>query len=124
MPARRKYGNKPVVIDGINFDSKKEGYFYLALKDKEKKGEISNLRMQVPYEIIPAVYEKQIIHLKTKDKEVEKCVQKAVHYIADFVYTDADGAERVIDTKGFKTKDYILKKKMMRAFNGITIIEV
>lgn len=126
-PAPRKYGNKPVTIEGIRFASKKEGYYYLALKDRVDSGEISNLRMQVPYEIVPAVYETQTIHLKTKDKQVTKCVQKAVHYVADFVYTDRDGIDQVIDVKGgsaTKTKEYLLKKKMMRAFLGIEIVEV
>jgi hypothetical protein len=73
------------------------------------------------------VYETQTIHLKTKDKQVTKCVQQAVHYIADFVYTDRDGIDQVIDVKGgsaTKTKEYLLKKKMMRAFLGIEIVEV
>lgn len=126
-PTPRKYGNKPVVIDGITFASKKEGYHYLALKSLADKGEITDLRMQVPYEIVPPVYETQTIHLKTKDKQVTRCVQKAVHYVADFVYTDKDGKEQVIDVKGgnaTKTDVYILKKKMMRAFLGITVVEV
>lgn len=123
-PTPRKYGNKPIVIDGITFASKKEGYHYLALKSLADKGEITDLRMQVPYEIVPPVYETQTIHLKTKDKQVTRCVQKAVHYVADFVYTDKDGKEQVIDTKGYKTDVYILKKKMMRAFLGITVVEV
>ena len=122
---RPKYGNKKVEMDGILFDSKKEAVYYLHLKTRLTKGEISDLRMQVPYELLPAIYETQTVHLKTKDKTVEKCVQKAVHYLADFVYTDiATGKETVVDTKGYKTKDYILKKKMMRALLGITITEV
>ena len=120
----RKYGNKPITIDGHTFPSKKEGYRYLALKDRADRGEISNLRMQVPYELVPAVYARKTVHLKTKDKEVLKCIQKAVHYVADFVYTDKDGIEHVEDTKGYRTKEYILKKKMMLAFLQIDIEEV
>lgn len=125
---RPKYGNKKVEVDGMLFHSKKEALYYLNLKSRLKEGEISNLRMQVPYELLPAIYETQTVHLKTKDKTVEKCVQKAVHYLADFVYTDvATGKEVVVDVKGGAatvTKDYILKKKMMRALLGITITEV
>jgi len=122
---RSKYGNRKVEKDGILFDSRKEASYYLYLKTRLLGGEIENLRMQVPFELIPAIYETQIVHLKTKDKTVQKCVQKAVHYVADFVYTDlAAGKEVVVDTKGFRTKDYILKKKMMRAFKGIAITEV
>lgn len=121
---RNKYGNRKVEVDGHTFDSRREARHYIYLRDLLRKGLIRDLRMQVPYELIPDIYETQIVHLKTKDKTVEKCVQKAVHYVADFVYTDvATGKEIVVDTKGFRTKDYILKKKMMRAFNGISIVE-
>lgn len=123
-----KYKNKKVVIDGMTFDSTKEGRFYLFLKEKEKNGEVSNLRRQVPYELIPEVWEDEIKHLKTKDKIVKRCVQRATHYLADFVYTDSvTGEDVVIDVKSDYTRrlsDYRLKKKMMRAFKGISIIEV
>ncbi len=123
-----KYKNKKVVIDGMTFDSTKEGRFYLLLKEKEKNGEVSNLRRQVPYELIPEVWEDEIKHLKTKDKIVKKCVQRATHYLADFVYTDSvTGEDVVIDVKSDYTRrlsDYRLKKKMMRALKGISIIEV
>ena len=122
---RSKFGNRKVTVDGIRFDSRKEAKFYLFLKEAEKKGDISDLRLQVPYELIPAIYEDQVIHLKTKDKIVKRCVQKAVHYVADFVYIETlNNIEVVVDTKGFKTPEYKLKKKMMRAFKGIDIIEV
>lgn len=125
---RNKFGNHKVTIDGIRFDSRKEARFYLFLKEAEKKGEISDLRLQVPYELIPAIYEDQVIHLKTKDKTVTKCVQKAVHYVADFVYRETEtGNEAVVDVKSGITRKhpvYLLKKKMMRAFKGIDIIEV
>lgn len=125
---RGKYGNRKVTVDGKVFDSKKEARYYLFLKEAEKRGEISGLRLQVPYELIPAIYEDEVVHLKTKDKVVRKCVQKAVHYVADFVYLDnATGREEVVDVKGgqaTKTDVYKLKKKMMLAFNGIAITEV
>ena len=122
---RNKYGNRKVIVDGIRFDSRKEARFYIFLKESEKNGEISGLRLQVPYEIVPAIYEEQVVHLKTKDKVVEKCVQKAVHYVADFVYYDVKtGREEVVDAKGYRTPEYKLKKKMMRAFKGIEITEV
>lgn len=120
-----KYHNKEVIIDGIKFKSTKEGRFYLLYKQMEKNGEISNLRMQVPYELIPAIWRDVVKHLKTKDKIVKKCVQRAVHYVADFVFIDnLTGKEEVIDAKGFRTKEYKLKKKMMLAFKNIEIKEV
>ena len=119
-----KYGNHKTRVDGMTFDSIREGRYYIYLRDLLRKGEISNLRMQVPFEVVPAVYTEEVVHLKRNDKTVRKCVQKAVHYIADFVYTDtASGKEVVVDAKGYKTKEYILKKKMMLAFKGIEIVE-
>lgn len=121
---RSKYGNKKATHNGTIFDSRKERNRYITLLALQKAGEISDLKMQVPFEIIPAVYEKVEKQLKTKVKIVDRCVQKATHYIADFVYTDKDGNMVVEDAKGMRTEKYLLKKKMMRAFLGITIKEV
>lgn len=122
--AYRKYHNKRVEYEGIVFDSLKEKRRYCQLQLMEKQGIISDLRMQVPYELLPAIYEDEIVKLKTKTKVVKRCVQKSVKYIADFVYKDHYGYEVVEDAKGLRTKEYILKKKMMRALLGITINEV
>lgn len=120
-----KYRNKKTEADGIIFDSRKEANYYLLLKQRLDAGEIENLRMQVPYELVPAVWKTEVKHLKTKDKEIRKQVQRAVHYVADFVYTDTrTGEEYVVDTKGYRTKEYMLKRKMMLAFKGISIVEV
>ena len=101
-----KYGNRKTHVGDIAFDSVREARYYVYLRDRQRKGEISDLRLQVPYELVPAVYRDEIQHLKTKDKTVRKCVQKAVHYIADFVYTDtATGKEVLVDTKGYRTKE-------------------
>lgn len=127
MRTRTKYGNKKVDIDGHTFDSKKEAKYYIFLRDLQSKALIRDLKMQVPFELLPAIYEEETIHLKTKDKVVKKCVQKAVHYVADFVYTDSrSGSIEVVDVKSEATradKVYVLKKKMMRALLGITITE-
>lgn len=123
-----KYKNKKTEVYGIVFDSGKEASYYRFLKEQEEAGEISNLRMQVSYEIIPAVWEDQVVHLKTKDKVVRRCVQRATHYVADFVYTvTATGLEEIIDVKSAitrKNQAYRLKKKMMRAFHNIEVIEI
>lgn len=121
---KSKYRNKKATYNGMTFDSKKEMYRYIRLKSMQEEGLISDLRMQVPYEIIPAVYEEETVQMKTKVKTVTKCVQRAVHYLADFVYKDKDGNEVVEDAKGMRTEKYLLKKKMMRAFLGISIKEV
>lgn len=122
---RSKYGNRKTYVDGIKFDSIKEAKYYIYLRSLARSGRITNLRLQVPFEIVPAVYEDRVVHLKTKDKVEKHKVQSAVHYVADFVYEE-DGREVVVDVKSEATKRkdaYILKKKMMRAFLGITIEE-
>lgn len=124
---RRKYGNKETVVDGKKFDSKKEAYCYLALKERQLRGEIANLRLQVPFELVPAVTEERVVHLKRKPDRTEvHTVQQPVRYIADFVYEE-NGAEVVADAKSEATRmsdKYIIKKKMMRAFLGIKIKEL
>lgn len=121
--AYRKYHNKRVEYDGKVFDSLKEKKRYCQLQLLEKQGMISNLRLQVSFELIPPIYEDEVVQLKTKTKIKKKLVQRATTYIADFVY-DSDGKTIVEDTKGFRTKEYELKKKMMRALLGIAIQEI
>jgi len=121
---KNKYNAKKVTICGIDFDSKKEGMRYLLLKDMERQGEIHDLRLQVPFELLPPIYREETVQLKTKTKTVTKLVQRAVHYVADFVYTDRQGIQHVEDTKGLRLPDYILKKKMMLALLNIEITEI
>jgi hypothetical protein len=100
----RKYRNKPVVIDGIRFDSKAEGNYYLALKDREAKGEVGGVELQKRFPI-----------LGPKGELV--CT-----YVADFAFWDhREDRFRIVDVKGVETKEFKLKRKMMRAFNGIEI---
>lgn len=103
MIRKAKYGNKKVVIDGIKFDSKREAQRYGALQLMLKAGLISNLRMQVPYQIT--------VNGK-----------KVCRYVADFVYSE-NGKEVVEDVKGMKTPVYNLKKKLMEAVFGVVIFE-
>lgn len=120
-----KYRNEKTVVDGITFDSRKEAGYYKYLKGLEADGKIRDLRLQVKYELLPAIWRERVKHLKTKDKIERRCPQRAVYYIADFVYIDCEtGKEEVVDVKGRRTKEYILKKKMMFALKGIEIVEV
>lgn len=128
VPKRSKYGNKKVEFQGIIFDSKKEKDRYLFLKDAEHKGIIKDLKLQVTFELVPAKKSEYVKHLKTKDKIISVTLQRPITYTADFTYIKiADGSYVVEDVKASKfllTDKYILKKKMMYAFQDILIKEV
>lgn len=111
IPSRSKYGSKKVTIDGITYDSRKEANRHSELLLLQRAGRISDLHTQVKFELLPS------------QRVDGKVVERPVTYIADFVYQQ-DGKTVVEDTKGFKTKDYILKRKMMLYFHGIRIKEV
>ena len=119
-----KYHNKKTIIDGIEFDSKKEARRYVILKDLQQRGQISDLKTQVKYVLIPAQREPDIVGPKggiTKGKLLEReCA-----YIADFSYFDERTNQMVVeDTKGFRTADYTIKRKLMLYVHGIKIKEV
>lgn len=124
MAKTNKYGANKATYEGIEFDSRREMRQYIVLLDMERRGEISNLRRQVRYELLPPIWEDVEVQLKTKTKTVRRCVQRAVSYLADFVYEDVEGRTVVVDAKGMRTKEYMLKKKMMRSLLGIEIEEV
>ena len=110
---RRKYHNKKVTLGNMTFDSKKEANRWVELAIMQKNGEITNLYTQVVFELIPA----------QRDPVTKKVLERAVHYVADFVYYR--GNEKVVeDTKGFKTPEYIIKRKLMLWVHGIRIQEV
>ena len=97
------------------FDSSKEAKVYNDLLIRLKAGEISDLRLQVPYELIPR-------QLKSNGKVERKC-----EYIADFVYVE-DGKIHVIDVKGYKRSTayavFAIKRKLMLWIHGIEIEEI
>ena len=123
-----KYRNKKVEVEGIIFDSKREGMRYLVLKDAQEKGLISNLELQPKFELIPAIREKYIKHLKTKDKVETRTVQLAITYKADFSY-DKDGARVVEDVKASPKMAaldnvFLIKEKLFRWKFGFSIKRV
>ena len=122
----KKYNNTKVEYDGIKFDSKKEMQRYIVLKDAENSGVISNLELQVKYELIPAVREECIEHLKTKDKVKTRTLQLPITYTCDFQYLK-NGVLIVEDVKAspkMLPKEFVLKEKMMFALKGIKIKKV
>ena len=121
---RRKYGNKKIDFDGEVFDSMKEYWRYIELKHYQSEGKIKNLQRQVKYILIPAQREPDIIGKRGGIKK-GRLLEREVAYYADFVYELADtGALIVEDTKGMRTTEYILKRKMMLYFHGIRIKEI
>ena len=107
-----KYRNRKCEYKGIHFPSKRERDRFIILEDMQAKGEISELRCQVKFELLE--------HQKLDGKVVER----AVDYIADFTYRDADGNLVVEDAKGFKTPEYVIKRKLLLHKYGIRIMEV
>ena len=121
----QKYGNKKASIDGIFFDSKKEARRYAELKLLQRGGVIRNLELQKSFELIPAQYETYARYGKNGKRlaDGKRCIEKSCVYKADFVYTE-NGQTVVEDTKGMRTKDYIIKRKLMLFIHGIRIKEV
>ena len=121
-----KYNATKCVVDGIEFASKREANRYLELRLLERAGEISDLRLQVDFELIPNQYATEKRYGKNgkplKDKQV--LLERKVVYRADFVYTDKDGKTVVEDTKGFRTTEYVLKRKMFLYKYGFPITEI
>lgn len=121
-----KYNATKCVVDGIEFASKREANRYLELRLLERAREISDLRLQVDFELIPNQYTTEKRYGKNgkplKDKQV--LLERKVVYRADFVYTDKDGKTVVEDTKGFRTTEYVLKRKMFLYKYGFPITEI
>lgn len=108
-----KYHAQKTTVDGVAFDSKKEARRYLELKLLERAEEIKDLERQKKFVLIPA----QKINGKVAERECS--------YIADFTYTDCRTGEMIVeDTKGFRTKEYIIKRKLLLQNYGIKIKEV
>ena len=119
-----KYGNSKTVVSGIAFDSKREANRYQELLLLERTGAIKNLQRQVKYTLIPSQFEK-VWNPRKKAYERGKCLERECSYVADFVYVDIKSGEIVVeDTKGFKTKDYIIKRKLMLYTHDIKIKEI
>lgn len=98
-----KYNAKRVLLDGICFDSKAEANYYTALKLREKAGEVTDIELQRWYDLI------------VNGKRVAR-------YRADFVFFDRiTCTRRVVDVKGYATREFRMKKDLMKALFGIEV---
>lgn len=122
-----KYKSKKKIIDGIKFDSKKEGVRYLQLRELEKKGLIKNLELQKTFELLPPQREKSTMTKTGKEKQ-GKTLERAVNYIADFVYINELGEMVVEDVKGYKNggsyQVFTIKRKLMLYVYGVKVKEI
>lgn len=116
-----KYHSRKVEKDGEVFDSVKEYRRYCELSLMERAGAITDLERQVKYVLLPAQYA-PVFDAKTK-KWKDKCIERECSYYADFVYKE-NGKRIVEDTKGFRTPEYKIKRKLMYYIHGIQIKEV
>ena len=119
---RSKYKSRKVTKDGITFDSLKEYRRFCELSLLARAGKVTDLQRQVKFVLIPSQYEPDTIGKRGGVKR-GKLIERECCYVADFVYTQ-DGKQVVEDTKGFRTKDYVIKRKLMLYLLGIRIQEV
>jgi hypothetical protein len=123
----RKYKNQKFTIDGITFDSIREAHRYEDLKELQEAGIIQDLKLQVEFILIPTQYAPSAgVYKSGKNKGKQKqgkVLERKCSYIADFVYRE-NGEIVVEDVKGMRTKDYVIKRKLMLYFHGIKIKEV
>lgn len=111
MNSRSKYHSRKITRDGITFDSVKEYKRFCELAQLEKAGQVTGLQRQIKYQLIPS------------QRIAGKVVERACTYIADFVYQH-NGETVVEDVKGYKTPEYVIKRKLMLWVHGIRIREV
>lgn len=104
------------------YDSKKEAKRAWELELQQRAGMITDLRKQVKYVLIPTQREPPTVGPRGGIKQ-GRLLEEQCAYYADFVYKNKDGVEIVEDCKGMRTKDYIIKRKLMLYIHGIRIYE-
>lgn len=99
---KNKYGNVETVVNEIKFQSKHEARHYQILRQMLKGGYIKDLQLQVKFEIFPG-------YVDFKGKKIQP-----INYICDFIVITNNDKELVMDSKGMKTKVFIMKEKMFK----------
>ncbi len=104
LKSANKYHNSKVVVDDMKFDSRKEAEYFIKLQAMERSGKITNLQRQVAFV------------LQDGFRDSEGKWQKAIKYVADFVYMQ-NGKKVVVDVKSKITEAnqvYRLKRKIFK----------
>jgi hypothetical protein len=102
-----KYNTKKVEIDGIKFDSKAEGDYYLHLKQQVSERQILGFERQ-----------KRMLLQEGFSVEGVKGKIRPIFYVIDFIITENDGTLTYVDVKGMETDVFKLKKKLfMKRYN-------
>lgn len=117
-----KYGSRKREYKGMVFDSGRELRRYQELELLLRAGKISDLRCQVRFELVPEQRAPDTLGPRGGRRR-GAIIEKAVSYVADFVYQE-DSKTIVEDAKGHRTREYIIKRKLMLARYGIRIREV
>ena len=95
-----KYNARKTTVYGITFDSKREAEYYLLLREKKRLGEIKSIDLQPTYTLLEGF----------RDNQGKQ--QKPITYTPDFLVEYDDGRREVIEVKGVRTRDYLLRKKL------------
>ena len=95
-----KYNARKTTVYGRTFDSKREAEWYMMLREKQRLGKIKNLECQPTYNLLEGF----------RDNQGKP--QKPITYTPDFLVEYDDGRREVIEVKGVRTRDYLLRKKM------------
>ena len=115
-----KYRNTPttrVTASGavLRFASMKEARRFDWLIERERRGEIRELRLQVDFTL-------QEAYTDTEGRRV-----RAIRYRADFTYYEGAQEVKVVEdvkSRATRTKEYAMKKKMLKDRFGLDITEV
>ena len=95
-----KYNARKTIMYGHTFDSKREAEIYLDLLARKQHGEIVSIGLQPSYTLLEGF----------RDNTGKK--QKPITYTPDFLVEYDDGRREVIEVKGVRTRDYLLRKKL------------
>lgn len=98
---KAKYRSYKTSVDGHTFDSLKEAKFYQELKLRLQGKDIKGFCLQPTFILAPGL-----------------------KYKADFIVFNNDGTYDIIDVKGYKTKEYIAKKKVFEDKYNLKLTEI